>query len=195
MARSDIPAVSVNVSAVQLAHDAWLASVKVVLRSTGVEPSRLILELTETAIFRLLDLARGALVELHELGVGIHVDDLGTCFSSLSNLRDLPVTGLKLDRSFVTALSSGDEGALALVRGLAGLANGLGLETVAEGVETEDQAQILVEAGWTLAQGYLYGRPEAQVKRGPGAHPTDDGRPESTSMSAPGSGHRGLVAN
>jgi len=195
VARPDIPAVSVNVSAVQLAHDAWLASVKAALRSTGVEPSRLILELTETAIFRLTDLARGALVELHELGVGIHVDDFGTGFSSLSNLRDLPVTGLKLDRSFVTALSSGDEGALALVRGLAGLANGLGLETVAEGVETEDQAQILVEAGWTLAQGYLYGRPEAQVKRGPGARPTDDGRPESTSMSAPGSGHRGLVAN
>ena len=190
VARPDIPAVSVNVSPVQLAHEEWLASVKQVLRSSGVEPGRLVVELTETAVFRLTELARGALVELHDLGVGVHVDDFGTGFSSLTNLRDLPVTGLKLDRSFVIALGDGDDGALALVRGLAGLANGLGLETVAEGVETEEQATILLEAGWTLAQGYLYGRPEPAVVRAvEGVDPdrsADGATPGGAPRSAPG---------
>ena len=162
-ARPDIASISVNVSPVQLAHEEWLASVRRVLDATGIEPHRLVLELTETAVFRLSDLARSALVELRDLGVGIQVDDFGTGFSAITNLRDLPLTGLKLDRSFVAALDDGDPGSLALVRGLAGLANGLGLETVAEGVETEAEAELLLEAGWTLAQGYLYGRPEPIV--------------------------------
>jgi EAL domain-containing protein (putative c-di-GMP-specific phosphodiesterase class I) len=101
------------------------------------------------------------LAHLRDLGVGIHVDDFGTGFSSISLLRDLPVTGLKLDVSFVRDLTAADSQSTALSRGLAGLANGLHLTTVAEGVETQEQAQLLVEHGWGHGQGWLFGRPAA----------------------------------
>jgi len=158
-----IPAISVNVSPLQMAESDWMGSVVATTERFGVEPARVILELTETAIFRLTDEARRFLLELTALGFGLHVDDFGTGFSSVSNLRDLPVTGLKLDMTFVRNLTADDHSGLALVRGLAGLANGLGLETIAEGVETPEQAELLARTGWSEAQGYLYGRPARHV--------------------------------
>ena len=158
------PPIAVNVSPIQLAHEEWLSSVLASIDRHRISPDRLILELTETAIFRLTEFARSALVTLRDLGVGLHVDDFGTGFSSLSNLKDLPVSGLKLDRSFVSALSPDDPASIALVRGLAGLANGLGLQTVAEGVETEAEARLLADAGWATAQGYLFGYPAPSLE-------------------------------
>ena len=98
---------------------------------------------------------------MQALGVGIHLDDLGTGYSSISVLRDLPVTGVKLDLRFVRDLTSGPSQANALAQGLSGLVNGLHLTGVAEGNETEMQAHILRAQGWECGQGYSFGRPAA----------------------------------
>jgi diguanylate cyclase (GGDEF)-like protein/PAS domain S-box-containing protein len=152
--------VSVNVSAVDLARSTWFDDVRATLTRHGVDPGRLVLEITETAALELPGHTRWSLDRLRDLGVGLHVDDFGTGFSSISLLQDLPVTGLKLDRRFVQALTSEEESAAnALAAGLAGLTGGLGLVGVAEGVETQEQADVLRAQGWTHAQGWLFGRP------------------------------------
>lgn len=152
--------VSVNVSAVDLARDTWFDDVLAALQRHRVDPRRLVLEITETAALELPEHTRWSLDRLRDLGVGLHVDDFGTGFSSISLLQDLPVTGLKLDRRFVQALTPEEESpANALAAGVAGLAAGLGLVGVAEGVETEEQARVLRSQGWAHGQGWLYGRP------------------------------------
>jgi EAL domain-containing protein (putative c-di-GMP-specific phosphodiesterase class I) len=87
------------------------------------------------------------------------VDDFGTGYSSIAHLRDLPVQGLKLDRSFTHDITAVDPTSLRLAQGLVGLAQGLGLATIAEGVETQREADLLAAQGWELAQGWLFGRP------------------------------------
>ncbi|HRY09700.1 MAG: EAL domain-containing protein [Actinobacteria bacterium] len=158
-AHPDLPPVSINVSAVQLAAPRWMATFLQTLGRREVDPSRVILEVTETAVLSLLDPTTMDLVVLQEYGVGIHVDDFGTGFSSISMLRELPVTGLKLDARFVHDLTVEDSPSNALAEGLAGLARGLDLISVAEGIETEEQAKLLTEQGWTHGQGYLFGKP------------------------------------
>jgi diguanylate cyclase (GGDEF)-like protein/PAS domain S-box-containing protein len=157
--RPDLPAVSINVSAVQIAAPRWMATFLETLGRRDVEAHRVILEVTETAVLSLLESATMDLVVLQEYGVGIHVDDFGTGFSSVSLLRELPVTGLKLDASFVRDLTVEDSPSNALSEGLAGLAHGLDLMSVAEGVETSQQARLLASQGWTHGQGYYFGRP------------------------------------
>jgi diguanylate cyclase (GGDEF)-like protein/PAS domain S-box-containing protein len=153
--------VNVNFSGVELSARDWHAQfVETVLRH-GVDPRRLIVEVTETAVLSLVDTTHSDLEALLALGVGVEVDDFGTGFSSISLLRDLPVTGLKLDRSFVRDLTDGESPANALAAGVAGLAQGLHLVGVAEGIETAAQHRTLFEQGWTHGQGYLFGRPEA----------------------------------
>jgi len=153
--------VNVNFSGVELSARDWQAQfVETVLRH-GVDPHRLVVEVTETAVLSLVDTTHSDLEALRKLGVGVEVDDFGTGFSSISLLRDLPVTGLKLDRSFVQDLTDGDSPQNALAAGVAGLAQGLHLVGVAEGIETQAQLRTLVEQGWTCGQGYLFGRPEA----------------------------------
>jgi len=160
--RSDLPGpISVNVSAVQLAAPDWLTSVTDALSRHGVDPHRIVLEVTETAVLNLLDSARDAFVSLRGLGVGIHVDDFGTGYSSISLLRELPVTGVKLDLRFVHDLTIGDSRANALAQGLSGLVNGMELTGIAEGIETKMQADILLAQGWQCGQGYYFGRPTA----------------------------------
>ena len=94
-----------------------------------------------------------------DYGARWYVDDFGTGFSSISHLRDLPVSGLKLDRSFTTGIRNGDRTCIKLAQGLIGLAEGLGLDTVAEGIETEFEAGALLGQGWNLGQGWLFGHP------------------------------------
>src|SRR5450756_820573 len=123
--RPDLPGpISVNVSAVQLAAPGWLDSVRDTLAAHRVDPARIVIEVTETAVLSLVDSARVALETLRGLGVGIHVDDFGTGYSSISVLGDLPVTGVKLDLRFVHDLTTGDSQANALAHGLSGLVNG-----------------------------------------------------------------------
>jgi diguanylate cyclase (GGDEF)-like protein/PAS domain S-box-containing protein len=152
-------AVSVNVSAVQLGRRDWAQGFLDTVRRHGVDPHRIVIEVTETAVLSLLDSVRDDLVALRAIGVGLHVDDFGTGYSSIALLRDLPITGLKLDRSFVDALTADASQANALSSGLAALARNLHLHGIAEGVETEEQAEILRVHGWPLGQGYLFGRP------------------------------------
>ena len=160
--RPDLPgAISVNVSAVQLAAPDWLRGVRDTLTRHRVDPARIVIEVTETAVLSLVDSARDAITSLRGLGVGIHVDDFGTGYSSISVLRDLPVTGVKLDLRFVHDLTAGESQANALAQGLSGLVNGMHLTGIAEGVETQMQADILRGQGWPCAQGYYFGRPAA----------------------------------
>jgi diguanylate cyclase (GGDEF)-like protein/PAS domain S-box-containing protein len=160
--RPDLPGpISVNVSAVQLATPGWLDSVRDTLAAHRVDPARIVIEVTETAILSLVDSARVALASLRGLGVGIHLDDFGTGYSSISVLRDLPVTGVKLDLRFVQDLTEGDSQANALVQGVSGLVHGMHLTGVAEGIETQMQADILRAQGWECGQGYYFGKPAA----------------------------------
>ena len=158
----DLPGpISVNVSAVQLGAPDWLGGVTDTLARHGVDPSRIVIEVTETAALSLTGPALNALTTLSGLGVGIHLDDFGTGYSSISVLRDLPVTGVKLDLRFVRDLTTGASQANALSHGLAVLVNGMNLTGIAEGIETATQAHILRAQGWRLGQGYYFGRPAA----------------------------------
>lgn len=161
-ARPDLPGpISVNVSAVQLAAPDWLRTVRETLTAHQVDPARIVIEVTETAVLSLVDSARVALETLRGLGAGIHVDDFGTGYSSISVLRDLPVTGVKLDLRFVQDLTEGDSQANALSQGVSGLVNGMHLTGIAEGIETQTQADLLRAQGWECGQGYYFGRPAA----------------------------------
>jgi len=159
-AEPDLPGpISVNKSPLQIARPGWRDLFVDILRSHGVRPDQIVIELTETAVLNVLDITRDDLQSVRDLGVGIHMDDFGTGFSSISLLRDLPVTGIKLDRSFTSQLTACDSPTNVLASGLAGLAEGLHLQSIAEGVETEEQAAILLAQGWTHGQGWLFGRP------------------------------------
>jgi diguanylate cyclase (GGDEF)-like protein/PAS domain S-box-containing protein len=159
-AEPDLPGpISVNKSPLQIARPGWRDLFLFVLDQHGVAPTRVVIELTETAVLNVLELTRDDLQAVRDLGVGIHMDDFGTGFSSISLLRDLPVTGIKLDRSFTSLLTTVDSPTSVLAAGLAGLADGLHLQSIAEGVETEEQAAILLAQGWTHGQGWLFGRP------------------------------------
>ena len=116
------------------------------------------LEITETALASLDAEAISAMEAIRDLGARWFVDDFGTGYSSISSLRDLPVDGLKLDRSFTEGVAAGDARSIQVAQGLAGLAHGLGLETVAEGVEDLATARLLAAQGWQSAQGFLYGK-------------------------------------
>jgi diguanylate cyclase (GGDEF)-like protein/PAS domain S-box-containing protein len=151
--------VAVNVSGSTLSSGHLAAWVEEELERWGTDPSRLHLEVTETALFELSDEVVRDICHLDARGVRWWVDDFGTGYSSISHLRDLAIHGLKLDRSFTSGLVDGDESAQRLALGLAGLAGGLGLATVAEGIEDAASAALLREQGWQMGQGWYYGRP------------------------------------
>jgi diguanylate cyclase (GGDEF)-like protein/PAS domain S-box-containing protein len=158
---------NVNLSARQLDDPELTADVAQALSESQFEPSRLTLEITETALVREFDSAMAILNELKALGVGLAIDDFGTGYSSLSYLRQLPVNEIKIDRSFITAMSESDESAN-LVRTIMQLADDFHLTTVAEGVETVDQLDQLQTTDCGLVQGYLFARPlsEEQLRHG-----------------------------
>jgi diguanylate cyclase (GGDEF)-like protein/PAS domain S-box-containing protein len=155
--------ISVNMSPVQMARPGWRDSFLDTVARYGVDPRRLVIEVTETAVLSVIDVAREDLQFLRDLGIGVHVDDFGTGYSSISLLRDLPVTGLKLDGSFTGHLTDADDTALVLSAGIAGLAEGLHLTSIAEGIETLEQARILRDQGWSHGQGYLFSRPKPRI--------------------------------
>ena len=150
--------VSANLSADTLSQGGLVEQVGKWLTQAGVSPQRLHLEITETALLNLEPRVTATIQELAELGVRWVVDDFGTGFSSISHLRDLPIHGLKLDRSFSEGLRHGDQKSVRLAQALGGLAEGLGLETVAEGIEAAEEAASLRDLGWRCGQGYHFGR-------------------------------------
>ncbi len=155
-------AVEVNLSPRQIDHPDVVAAVERALGASGADPERLTLEITESA---LMDDARGTLGVLHalkDLGVSLAIDDFGTGYSSLAYLRRFPLDVLKIDKSFVAGL--GDPGGSAIVGAVVGLAHALGLVVIAEGVETERQAEELSRLGCDFAQGYLFSKPLAATE-------------------------------
>jgi EAL domain-containing protein (putative c-di-GMP-specific phosphodiesterase class I) len=150
--------VSVNVSAVQLRAPGFPGQVADALERTGLAPSRLTLELTESVVVDDVQSVTETFAELRTLGVLIAVDDFGTGFSSLASLAELPIDALKLDRSFIAAMDDGGPRE-ALVAGVISLADRLGLPIVAEGIETPEQLATLRRLGCAYAQGYHLGRP------------------------------------
>ncbi len=156
----DLPGtIAINVSAVELAQANWGERFSRIVDRHGVDPTRLIIEVTETSVLEMLATTRRDLRMLTDRGIGLHLDDFGTGFSSISVLRDLPVTGVKLDRRFVEDLTKDAGAANALAFGLAGLVSGLNLVGIAEGVDTREHAQTLRDQGWECGQGYFFGVP------------------------------------
>ena len=149
---------SVNVSPRQLYSDDFVAIVKEALRSAGIEPRYLILEVTETAIMDNMDGAIRVLSRLRALGVAIAIDDFGVGASSLARLRRLPVAVVKIDKSLVDHVPDGHV-ASGLLDAVVGMVRALQLRTTIEGVERADQATHLRESGYDLAQGFYYARP------------------------------------
>jgi len=152
-------AVSVNLSARQLARPDLVLNVAMVLAETGAEPNELCLEITEGILLADMAAAVGQLTELRALGVRISIDDFGTGYSSLAYLRTLPIDELKIDRSFITPVAD-DPSAAAIVASVIGLGHALGLVVVAEGVETQAQLAVLRDLGCDLAQGFYLSRPQ-----------------------------------
>jgi diguanylate cyclase (GGDEF)-like protein/PAS domain S-box-containing protein len=156
---SPVEHVAVNVSAPTLSSGEYPDRFAQAVLRAGVDARRLRLEVTETALLGMTLTIVESMRSVAELGATWYVDDFGTGFSSISHLRDLPVRGLKLDRSFTAGIRTGDHTCIKLAQGLIGLAEGLGLDTVAEGIETEFEAGALLGQGWNLGQGWLFGRP------------------------------------
>jgi predicted signal transduction protein with EAL and GGDEF domain len=150
--------VAVNVSVVQFKSPKLLQSISEALDAAGLQGSRLIVEVTESVMIKDAEQAISTLHSLRNLGVAIAMDDFGTGYSSLSYLRRFPFDKIKIDKSFVGELGQREESA-AIVRAAAGLAKSLGMEAVAEGVETEDQLIRVGIEGCSEAQGYLISEP------------------------------------
>ncbi len=149
---------AVNVSATQLGSSDLAGSITAALAASGLPASALVLEVTETALVADPDRAAACLADLRALGVRLALDDFGTGYSSLAHLREFTVDVLKIDRSFVGGIPDG-EPLPAIVRGTIDLGRTLGLEVLAEGVESEHQARLLTEGCCDSAQGYLFARP------------------------------------
>jgi EAL domain-containing protein (putative c-di-GMP-specific phosphodiesterase class I) len=150
---------AVNVSPSQFRSASILVKLRRVLEETRLDPKRLILEVTETAILTDEALAEKLLREIQALGVGIALDDFGTGFSSLSYLQRFPFNKVKIDRSFVAGILDLPAN-LAVIRAVLGIGRDLGISVVAEGVETRLQVDALVQEGCKIMQGYFYGKPK-----------------------------------
>ena len=150
--------VAVNVSAVQFARSTVVRDVQRALAETGLPARRLELEITESAMFKDPSAALVALHTLRDAGVRIALDDFGTGYSSLSHLRSFPFDHLKIDRSFVRDVVERTD-LRAIVRSMTTLAEGMGMQTTAEGVENAAQLDAVRALGCTSVQGFLLGRP------------------------------------
>jgi len=156
--------VAVNASPSQLARPGVVADVTRALDASGLPPERLHLEITETALMTASATLARELVELSDIGVRIALDDFGTGYSSLSLLRQFPVDLVKIDRSFIEPVLT-DPSAFAIVKAVLSMCRDMGLPTVAEGIETEQQLDLLRRLGCSNGQGYLFGRPAPLRRR------------------------------
>lgn len=152
--------VAVNVSVATLSRAPYAEGVIHALTRNRIDPSRLHIEVTETMLLDPTDELIDTISRLAALGVKWYIDDFGTGYASITSLRDLSMSGIKLDRSFTYGISNQDTTSMQLAQALVGLANGLHLDTVAEGVETQSQADYLRGLGWRHAQGWLFGKAE-----------------------------------
>ncbi|WP_350648539.1 EAL domain-containing protein [Pseudomonas sp. HY13-MNA-CIBAN-0226] len=157
-AKVRVPKVSVNISARQFSDGQLGTRIANILKETGLPPACLELELTESILMREVSEAMQILDGLKNLGLSIAVDDFGTGYSSLNYLKQFPIDVLKIDRTFVDGLPSGEQDAQ-IARAIIAMAHSLNLAVIAEGVETQEQLDFLREHGCDEVQGYLFGRP------------------------------------
>lgn len=158
LSKVTLGAVAINVSARQFNQGSFAGHLLSVLKNLGVKPASIELELTEYALLSNLDVAREAMEQLKQAGISIAVDDFGTGYSSLSYLQSIPLSRLKLDATFVSKIGV-NQSSNAIVKAIIDMAHGLNLEVVAEGVETQEQYEFLLEHGCDTFQGYLFSRP------------------------------------
>ncbi|WP_246737971.1 putative bifunctional diguanylate cyclase/phosphodiesterase [Rhizobium grahamii] len=150
--------IAVNMSARQFHEPALASQVAAALAAARLDPQWLEIEVTESLIMQDVEGAIERMQDLKELGITLSIDDFGTGYSSLSMLKRFPLSRLKIDRSFIADIPA-DPGDMAITSAILALAKLLGLEVVAEGVETADQADFLTQAGCDFLQGYLFSRP------------------------------------
>jgi len=150
--------VCVNLSARQFLREGLADHVESLLQRSGTASHQLGLEMTESSLIPDMQTAREVLSGLRALGVSLSMDDFGTGYSSLSNLHSFPFDVLKIDRSFIGRMTDGDQ-ALQIVRTIIELARVLGMDVVAEGIETREQYQLLRQMGCRFGQGYLFAKP------------------------------------
>jgi EAL domain-containing protein (putative c-di-GMP-specific phosphodiesterase class I) len=149
----------VNLSARQFAREGLADHVEALLRQSGVSSRQLGLEMTESSLVSDIGTAMAVLSSLRRLGVSLLIDDFGTGYSSLHHLHTLPFDVLKIDRSFVERMTGGNEQPLQIVRTIVELARVLGMDVVAEGIETQEQYALLRQLGCRFGQGFLFSRP------------------------------------
>jgi EAL domain-containing protein (putative c-di-GMP-specific phosphodiesterase class I) len=135
-----------------------VTAVERALGATGLDPAYLTLEITETALMHNLNAGAGVIQRLHAMSVGLHLDDFGTGYSSLAYLHSFPVDALKIAQSFVNQMDREAHQA-AIIKAILSLAHNLGMEVIAEGVETRSQAEALRDLGCRRAQGFLFAKP------------------------------------
>jgi len=166
--------VAVNLSPAQLNSRNLVSMVTAALNESGMSPHKLQLEITETVLLQNTFTTLATLHELRKMGVQIALDDFGTGYSSLSYLRSFPFDKIKIDRSFIQDLSNGAE-PLAIVNAVAGLAKCLNMTSTAEGVETQQQMEVLQSSGCTEMQGYLFShaRPAKEIRQFFAQRPVD----------------------
>jgi diguanylate cyclase (GGDEF)-like protein len=175
------PSISINVSAHQFRNQTVVHDLTRALVRTGADPARLTIEITESALLRDQDHVAQQLDQIRRQGVRIAIDDFGTGYSGLSYLHQLPIDIIKIDRTLTSQLDS-DPAATVVLAGIIDLAHALGLETIAEGAETEHHVRVLTQLGCDQIQGYYYARPAPQpyadaiARHGLTPHTTRDAR-------------------
>jgi len=156
--------VAVNVSADQFLQPDFVSNVHKCLQKYELPPEYLELELTESVVMNDVGLVVESLSALRGAGVKIALDDFGTGYSSLSYLRNLPIDTLKIDKSFIQCMEMENDQESSIAQTVAVLAESLGLDTVAEGVETDDQLNAVIKMGISSVQGYYYSKPLAAAE-------------------------------
>ncbi len=151
--------IAVNVSPRQLRDPGFIVTLVSALTQAGLEPERLELEVTETVFLELTAATQKVLQQIQSLGVRLAMDDFGTGYSSLGYLRKAEFDTLKIDRSFVQSMSARNPGSTAIIRAVVALAGSLGMKTVAEGVATQEQLQLVRTLGCDRVQGYIFSKP------------------------------------
>ncbi|MEZ5344714.1 MAG: EAL domain-containing protein [Pyrinomonadaceae bacterium] len=149
---------SVNVSPRQFAQSDFIEMIDGIIESTGISPDSLKLELTETAMIENIEYAQNVMKQLSDRGIMLSIDDFGTGYSSLSYIHQLPLSSLKIDRTFVNQMGSGKEN-LEIIKTIITLAKSLSLKIIAEGIETEGQKDELVKLACEFGQGYYFAKP------------------------------------
>ena len=151
--------VNINVSPEQLLEPDFAATVVQALSHSGLDPKRLEIEVTESIFLRDASVARKALEQCMALGCSVALDDFGTGYSSLGYLRKLRFSTIKVDRSFVQGAAQQSRESLAIIRAVVAMAESLGMTTTAEGVENEEEAEMIRSLRCNKIQGYHFGRP------------------------------------